>query len=233
LLLPLLKDTVAEYKTDARIVVTSSSLHLICRSLDLDLLTSPVRTKAASYDGVWRYARSKLGNILYAKELSRRLLSDSDSRSHQIYVNAYFPGNIATEQMDGWKEYFGVCGAWSIKKFFSVAGQSTEDGAATAVYLATSKEIAEGQGVRGQYFIPIAKKDTTSSIANDMKLAQQLWVSGNRLPSIFASFISSQSPKAHFHPWRYQDWIDSRVTEALGDGWQSAGDSSPVDIENQ
>jgi NAD(P)-dependent dehydrogenase (short-subunit alcohol dehydrogenase family) len=186
-LLPLMKTTTIKYSTDARVVVTSSSLHLMCRRLDLDLLTSPTRTKPSMYDGIWRYARSKLGNILFTRELSRRLLSDPDPGSKNIYVNSFFPGNIATEQMDSWQLYFGSLIGRMIKWFFSVFGQSLEDGAATALYLAASKEIVAGEGVRGQYFIPIAKTSRTSSISQDVQLAKDLW-----------------------------DWIDGQAEETLG-----------------
>jgi NAD(P)-dependent dehydrogenase (short-subunit alcohol dehydrogenase family) len=176
LLLPLLKKTIVNQKTDVRIVVTSSSLHGLCRHLDLDLLKSPTPTKPAYYDGIWRYGRSKLGDILFARALSRRLLSDRDPTSKNIYVNAYFPGNIVTNQMDVWKEYLGSFIGWIIKTFVSTFGQSTEDGAATAMYLAASKEICNDAGTHGEYFIPIATKHRTTAIAEDMILAQRLWV---------------------------------------------------------
>lgn len=180
LLLPLLKSTTSHFKTnDARIVITTSSLHSVCRALDLSLLTSLTRPKNACYDGIWRYGRSKLANILFTRELSRRLLLDhSDPRSKDIFVNCFFPGNIATEQMDVWKEYLGGPLGWLVKKFFAAVGQSTQDGAASALYLGASEDIIEdGDGIRGEYFIPIATKCETSEIAADMELAGELWVS--------------------------------------------------------
>lgn len=63
-----------------------------------------------------------------------------------------------------------------MRRLFSLLGQSTQDGATTAIYLATSPAIRENK-TRGEYFIPIAKSDKTSSIAADMKLARELWVS--------------------------------------------------------
>ncbi|KGO65002.1 hypothetical protein PITC_042210 [Penicillium italicum] len=69
-------------------------------------------------------------------------------------------------------------------------GQSLEDGAATALYLATSREVRE-QNHRGQYFIPIATMCEPSAISRNMKLARDLW-----------------------------DWIDTQATEALGLDWQ-------------
>jgi hypothetical protein len=69
-------------------------------------------------------------------------------------------------------------------------GQSLEDGAATALYLATSHEVRE-QDYRGQYFIPIATLCESSAISGDMKLARDLW-----------------------------DWIDAQVIETLGLDWK-------------
>jgi len=197
LLLPLLKATIVRFKTsDARIVITTSSLHAFCRELNLDLLTSTAPTKAASYDGIWRYARSKLGNILFTRELSRRLLltatdDGEDATSRHILVNCFFPGNIATEQMDIWKKYLGTTLGWSFKKFFSIAGQTTKDGAATALFLATSDKVREGGGIRGEYFIPIAEQSSPSALAQDKDLARELW-----------------------------EWTDAKVAETLGEGWK-------------
>ncbi|KAJ5977477.1 hypothetical protein N7501_000819 [Penicillium viridicatum] len=192
-LLPLLKNGVTP-SNDARIVVTSSSFHFWCQQLNLDLLFSSSRVKwPALYDGIWRYGRSKLGNILFAKELSRRLLDEEDPASKQIYVNSFFPGNIVTDQWLGWDSYFGrFLGflGWLIRATGWWLGQSLEDGAATALYLATSQEVRE-QNHRAQYFIPIATLCEPSAISRDMKLARELW-----------------------------DWIDAQATETLGLDWQ-------------
>jgi NAD(P)-dependent dehydrogenase (short-subunit alcohol dehydrogenase family) len=163
--------------SDVRIVVASSSLHLICQKLDLDLLGSSARIKwPALYDGVWRYGRSKLGNILFAKELSRRLLNDRDPASKHIYVNSFFPGNIVTDQWLDWSSYFGSWFGWLLRLGGSTWGQTLEDGAATALYLAAAGQVKK-ESIRGQYFIPIATLCEPSSVAGDTKLSRDLWVS--------------------------------------------------------
>lgn len=162
--------------TDVRIVVTSSSMHSVCRQLDLDLLTSPTRPKVRAVDGIWRYGRSKLGNILFTKELTRRLDEEGDPVNGRIYVNCFFPGNIVTDQWNSWNEYVGSWIGALLRAFFSWFGQSRRDGAATAVYLAASREVRE-KNQRGLYFIPIAKPDSTTRIASDPGLARNTWVS--------------------------------------------------------
>ncbi|KAB8069007.1 hypothetical protein BDV29DRAFT_199000 [Aspergillus leporis] len=160
-LLPLMKRTITRGKaTEGRIAVANSSLHPFCRQLNFDLLTSPTRSKGPYVDGVWRYARARVGNILLARELSHRLMQEEDAVSRKIYVNVFFPGNI-------------MLGS-PFMYLFSIIGQSLEDGAASAIYLAASPHVMENNA-RGQYFIPIAKPDKITLIASDMKLAHDLW----------------------------------------------------------
>lgn len=176
LLLPLLKKAVPTAPRGVRVVVTSSSLHSVCRQLDLDLLTSPSPVKwPPVLDGVWRYGRSKLGNILFAKELSRLLQEDRDPASEHIYVNSFFPGNIVTNQWRSWDTYFGPLIGSLMRTLGSYCRQSAEDGAATALYLAASDEVRE-QSSRGRYFIPIAEPCDPSPLGTDMELARNLWV---------------------------------------------------------
>ncbi|KAJ5232754.1 hypothetical protein N7468_005710 [Penicillium chermesinum] len=192
LLLPELKRAVSTSPNGARVVVTSSSLHLCCRNLDFGLLKSHARVKTpALYDGIWRYGRSKLGNILFAKELSRRLLEDSDPASRQIYVNAYFPGNIVTDQWQAWNLYFGRAIGSLMRFVASFLGQSVEDGAATALFLAASEEVSRTNS-RGRYFVPIATLQDPSEIAKDEDLGANLW-----------------------------EWIDEQITATLGIGWKN------------
>ncbi|KAJ5543016.1 hypothetical protein N7461_009019 [Penicillium sp. DV-2018c] len=214
LLLPLLKNAVVTSDNgDARIVVVSSSFHSLCQQLDLDLLTSSSRVKwPALYDGVWRYGRSKLGNILFAQELSRRLLlKDEDPASKHIYVNSFFPGNIVTDQWFGWDSFFGTFVGGLIRTTGSCLGQSPEDGAATALYLAASREVP-AQNLRGQYFVPVATPCEPSAIAGNRKLARDLWV------SVLIASISNMLESVLITA---QDWIESRATETLGSDWQN------------
>lgn len=171
ILLPKLESTAEKYG-NARIVVTSSSFHMACQELNLDLTMSPTRVKSPdAIDSCWRYARSKLGTILFTRELARRL---EKKGAINVYANCFFPGNIPTEAMDTWKELFGTLGGSAMKGLFHVVGQSLTDAAATAVYLAASPEV-EKRDQKGKYFIPIATEDQTSKIAEDEDLARNLW----------------------------------------------------------
>jgi NAD(P)-dependent dehydrogenase (short-subunit alcohol dehydrogenase family) len=171
ILLPKLEDTAAKYG-NSRIVITSSSFHMGCQELKLDLTMSPTRIKSPyALDSCWRYARSKLGTILFTRELARRL---DKKGAANVFANCFFPGNIPTEAMDTWKDLFGTIGGSAMKGLFQVVGQSLTQGATTAIYLAASLEV-EKKGEKGKYFIPIATEDKTSKIAEDKDLARNLW----------------------------------------------------------
>lgn len=187
LVLPLLERTAVRHGS-ARVAVTSSSLHLVCQELDLALVTAPARTKSpAVADSLWRYGRSKLANILFARELAARL-EKKDATG--VYVNSFFPGNTPTDGMDNWKATFGNALGSLIKGSFSVVGQTPQQAAATAVYLAASKDV-EIRGLKGRYFVPIAHENTPSKTATDGDLARNLWY-----------------------------WTDNKVAETLGKEWQ-------------
>lgn len=186
LLLPLLEST-AKKHDEARVVVTTSSFHLACQDIDFASLTSPTRTKApAALDSCYRYARSKLANVLFTRELEARLRKKGVKA---VYANCFFPGNIPTEGMDAWKQLFGGLAGGLVKGLFRVVGQSEQDGAATAMFLAASDIVVKDE-LKGRYFIPIATEDKTSSVAEDMDLARNLWY-----------------------------WTDHKVAETLGAGW--------------
>ncbi|KAI9752209.1 MAG: hypothetical protein M1815_000669 [Lichina confinis] len=171
ILLPLLEKT-ANVHGDARIVVTTSSFHLACQEIDFASVTSTTRTKSpAAVDSCYRYARSKLANVLFTKELTRIL----DRRGIDgVYVNYFFPGNIPTDAMDVWKQLLGSLAGSLMKGVFQLVGQSEQDAAATALFLSAS-EVVTRDKIRGRYFIPIAIEDKPSAVAGDEDLAKNLW----------------------------------------------------------
>jgi NAD(P)-dependent dehydrogenase (short-subunit alcohol dehydrogenase family) len=170
ILLPLIEQTAEKYG-EARIVTTSSSVHMVCQELDLDLTMSPTPIKSPpNIDSGWRYGRSKLGVLLMTKELARRLEKKGVTK---VYANSIFPGNIPTEAMDTWKSLFGLVGA-AFKGVWHVLGQSLEDAAASAIYAATSPEVVT-RNQKGAYLIPIATEDEPSKLAQDPDLARNLW----------------------------------------------------------
>lgn len=137
----------------ARIVNTSSDAHRGAR-FDIDDL------QTQKYTGLGAYARAKLENILFTRELARRL------KGTNATANALHPGVVATRFGH---ESGGIVG--SLLKVVQRFAISPEKGAETIVYLASSPEVA---GVSGEYFYKCKAKAPTSA-AQDDRLAAALW----------------------------------------------------------
>jgi NAD(P)-dependent dehydrogenase (short-subunit alcohol dehydrogenase family) len=138
-----------------RIVSTASAAHRRAGGLDVDDLPAPAR-----YDAIKAYGRSKLCNILFTRELARRLAGTG------VTANCLHPGFVATR--------FGDAGSgwlpWALRaaKVFAIA---PEQGAATIVYLASSPEVAAASG--GYY--DRCRRAMPTPAAQDDALAARLW----------------------------------------------------------
>jgi NAD(P)-dependent dehydrogenase (short-subunit alcohol dehydrogenase family) len=144
----------------ARIVSTASTAH-VGMTLDFGDLQSAKR-----YWGFKAYGRSKLANILFTRELARRLAGTG------VTANCLHPGVVATRFGDG-------AGGWT-GRLFPLARPffiSPEKGADTIVYLASSPEVAS---VTGQYFAN-RRVIQPSAAARDDAAARRLWEASEAL----------------------------------------------------
>jgi retinol dehydrogenase 12 len=150
----------------ARVINVASEAH---RRATLDF--RDLQTKA-SYAAFKAYGRSKLCNILFTRELARRLAGTG------VTANCLHPGFVATRFGDdsGRLLSYGV----RIAKLFAI---SPEKGADTIVYLASSPEVAN---VTGRYFCK-RRPATPSSAARNDDDARRLWVESERLARIGSS----------------------------------------------
>jgi NAD(P)-dependent dehydrogenase (short-subunit alcohol dehydrogenase family) len=149
----------------ARIVNTASDAHK-GRVLDFDDLQS---TKG--YSAVNVYGRSKLCNILFTRELSRRW------RGRGVTVNCLHPGFVATRFGDRSGGFLSL--GMRLAKTFA---NSPEEGAQTIVYLASSPDVAS---VSGEYFYK-CRPATPTAEARDDAAAKRLWVESAKLAGIEA-----------------------------------------------
>jgi retinol dehydrogenase-12 len=138
----------------ARIVNVASDAHFGIE-LDFEDLQSERR-----YSGWRAYKRSKLCNLLFTNELSRRLEGSS------ITANALHPGFVSSEigVRNGWT--FGL--VWSLLTLFAI---SPERGAETSAYLACSPEV---EPMSGKYFAESQVKPS-SRVSYDREAAKRLW----------------------------------------------------------
>jgi NAD(P)-dependent dehydrogenase (short-subunit alcohol dehydrogenase family) len=144
----------------ARIVNTASSSHFGAKLDFNDLQLS------RTYSGMRAYGRSKLCNILFTRELARRLQGSG------VTANCLHPGFVATR--------FGDRSGGLIQALLPIAklgAVSPIEGARTIVHLAASPEVA---GVSGLYFYR-GQPATPSPEAQDDAAAARLWSESERL----------------------------------------------------
>jgi NAD(P)-dependent dehydrogenase (short-subunit alcohol dehydrogenase family) len=143
---------------DGRVVMLSSGAHTMAprEGIRFDDLAG-----ARGYTPWGHYGQSKLANLLFAKELARRLAGTGRT------ANAVHPGVIRTNlgrHMPGFADLlFGLAGPLVLK--------SVPQGAATEVYVAVHPAVA---GITGAYFADcnVAK---ARADADDPALARRLW----------------------------------------------------------
>jgi NAD(P)-dependent dehydrogenase (short-subunit alcohol dehydrogenase family) len=150
----------------ARIVNVASEAHRGA-TLDFGDLQGEKR-----YSGWRAYQRSKLCNILFTRELSRRLAGTG------VTVNCLHPGFVATRFGDDNGGLFRL----AVKLAKKVSAIAPERGAETAVYLASSEEVA---GQSGGYYDK-CRPATPSAAAQDDAAASRLWQESARIAGIAA-----------------------------------------------
>lgn len=142
--------------SDGRIVVSSSVAQWMGGRMDLDSMRRPSSSQFLQLAPFMAYGRSKLANMLFVRELARRLQGTS------IKVNGFHPGGIKS---DFWRDTPGWVTAMVDPFLVSEA-----KGAKTQVYLASH----EGLSTSGEYWAGCRVRQ--GSPANrDPALARQLW----------------------------------------------------------
>lgn len=154
LLTNLLLDTI-KASAPARIINVSSDAHSGGK-IEFDNLQGE-----RSYAGIGPYGNSKLANILFTTELSRRLDGTG------VTVNVLHPGLVNTG--------FGKNNPGLIMKIMGVVipliARSPEKGAKTPIYLVSSPAV---QTITGQYFVD-CKVTQPAPQATDSAVARKLW----------------------------------------------------------
>jgi NAD(P)-dependent dehydrogenase (short-subunit alcohol dehydrogenase family) len=147
-----------------RVITVSSDLH--SKQLDFDDLQLE-----RGYSWARAYAISKLGNILFTKELARRL---ADGKAT---ANCLEPGPALSNFGRGVGGSLGlVSRLLQVAAFLGIAA-TTEEGARTPIYLAASPEVA---GVTGRYFRR-CRDAAPKPVADDVVVARRLWEASERL----------------------------------------------------
>lgn len=138
----------------ARIINTASHAHKTAQFDIGDLQTTK------NYTSFQAYSLAKLANILFTRELARRVEGTG------VTVNCLHPGFVATRFGD---EAGGLIG--HVIGLAKVLAISPEEGAKTIIYLATSPDIAM---MNGEYFYK-CRRTVPTRAARDDAVARVLW----------------------------------------------------------
>jgi NAD(P)-dependent dehydrogenase (short-subunit alcohol dehydrogenase family) len=144
LLLPVL-----ESSTPSRVVNVSSEMHRPITSIDWDALH-----RRGSWIGIHEYRVSKLGNVLFSKELARRF--------DDVEAVSLHPGLVATDIMRN-------APSW-IQRLSHRNALTPEEGARTTVHCATTPHLIDGG-----YCVNERLREPGSG-ALDGRLAEELWI---------------------------------------------------------
>lgn len=136
----------------ARIVNVSSMMHFQAGGIDWEAVRKPTSNPT----GVPEYSVSKLANVLFTQELARRV------QGTRVTSYAVHPGAVAS---DVWRRV-----PWPIRPVMKLFMKSTEQGAETSLYCATSPDVAEESG---QYYDDCKRKDASQRATPE--LADELW----------------------------------------------------------
>ena len=162
-LMALLRDRLIA-SAPARVVNVASEAH---RGSHLDFEDLQCSRR---YRGWKAYQRSKLANILFTRELARRLEGTG------VTANCLHPGFVASGFGDNNR------GIWrlGIALVKLVAAISVERGAETPVYLASSPDL---DGISGKYFSNCRERQPDAT-AQDDETAARLWEESEQLADL-------------------------------------------------
>jgi len=169
----------------SRVVLTSSAAHY--DSYKYGVATDLATLNSASPDHL--YDQSKLAQVLWAQELTRRLGVGS-----MTYVNSCHPGLVDTGI---WDQLSGVVGEGLMGNVLRGLLQSLQDrfmwsaadGALTQIYLGAHVEDIVGEDIRGRYFHPqaIEVPPNQNPEQNNIILQKAFWTFAEELVAPFAA----------------------------------------------
>ena len=165
LLLPRMKES----GPGGRIINLTSVGHILFAYLNLDDLF----WKLNQYDDVKSYAQSKLCNVLFTKELHRRLADDG------IYSYAVHPGAVSTDLMRHNKLLLFLSPLLSRIYF-----KTPEDGAQTSIHCAVQEDL---ESLSGEYFADCARSKS-HKWSYDVDKAKKLWAISEQLSGVTYPF---------------------------------------------
>ena len=149
-------------ESESRIINVSSAAHHFVKGMQWD----DINYKDDFKMGLKAYGQSKLGNILFTKQLAKKLQKDG------VTVNAIHPGGVNTSLGNQNNSLLGRVLKIILKPFF----RSPLKGANTIIYLA---EI-DGLSITGAYWVD-GRVTKTSHYSKNEAEAEKLWKLSEKL----------------------------------------------------
>ncbi|XP_002032781.2 retinol dehydrogenase 12 [Drosophila sechellia] len=159
LLLDVLKKT-----APSRIVNVSSLAHTHGSINTADL------NSEKSYSRIGAYSQSKLANVLFTRELAKRLEGTG------VTTNSLHPGAVDTELQRNWKFLENPFAQLLVKPLLWVLFKTPRNGAQTTLYAALDPALKD---VSGLYFSDCRPKEV-SAAAQDDKTGKFLWAESEK-----------------------------------------------------
>ncbi|KAM6897686.1 retinol dehydrogenase 13-like [Xenentodon cancila] len=150
----------------SRVINLASLAHIIGK-IDFEDLN----WEKKKFDTKQAYCQSKLANVLFTRELAKRLQGTG------VTVNAVHPGVVATELGRHTGLHQSQFSSFMLSPFFSLLVKSPELGAQPSIYLAVAEEM---EGVTGQYYDVMTEKEPAPQALDD-ETAIRLWEVSSRL----------------------------------------------------
>jgi len=167
LLTTLLLDEIKEYK--ARVVTVSSLAHFaLIRNKVINSVEQLNVIDKTKYVGEESYGYSKLANLLFTRELERRL-EGSGAHAYSLH-----PGSVVTELARNVPIFGTLVQSRIGRRALGLLLKYPEEGAQTSLYCATQNAVP------GEYHVD-CKLAPCSNFASDLKLASELWAYSERL----------------------------------------------------
>lgn len=160
----LVTSLVDQMREAGRVVMLSSSAHRAAPKVGIDFDNLDGSRGYAAWSA---YGRSKLANLLFAKELSRRFAGSSKT------ANAVHPGVIRTSL----QRHVNPLLSGGMAALGPLVLKSVAEGAATEVFAATHPSLATVSGA----FLANCNIAEPRADANDPKLASRLWQASEQI----------------------------------------------------
>ncbi|CAN8000406.1 unnamed protein product, partial [Ixodes hexagonus] len=148
----------------SRIITLSSLLHHFGH-------VDPTRLEYSDYKVPMQvYSDTKLANILFTKELARRLEGTG------VTANVLHPGAVQTDINSTYVGFLNIV----MNGLFYFFGKSPAEGAQTSIFLAVSDEVRK---VNGEYFMD-CRLSVPSRASEDVDVAKKLWVVSEKMTGL-------------------------------------------------